>query len=128
MGGNKFNNMETLETNGISFHPVSCLSQNRSQKHDPHCMPTISVHSKFIHYLLNVHNFILVHLTSNNNYHLIFDFRKEARAHNMRYTTVFLRILSFESKILAAIPCLRNICNSDLITDKILNFKDKVGN
>ena len=51
--------------------------------------------------------------------------RKEARAYNLRYSTVFLRILSFESKILAVIPCLRNI-SSDLITQRILNFKDKV--
>ena len=55
---------------------------------------------------------------------LYFD-RKEARAYNLRYSTVFLRILSFESKILAVIPCMRNI-SSDLITQRILNFKDKV--
>ena len=52
--------------------------------------------------------------------------QKEARAYNTRYSTVFLRLLSFESKILAAIPCLRNILNSDLICENILNFKHKV--
>ena len=56
----------------------------------------------------------------------IANLKQEARAHNTRYTTVFLRVLSFESKILAVIPCFRSILNSDLICEKVLNFKHMI--
>ena len=52
--------------------------------------------------------------------------RKEARALSLRYTTSFLRIIGFESKVLGRVPLLGRLVNTVVCSEKIHNFQDKV--